>query len=115
MGSLPPDVVAYQLAHKDEDIGSRLIATSVIFGSLALLCVTARITSRHMGPGAIGMDDYLVVVAMVRRKVSFVADRTYPPSRFSASHCVLQLRYVSDSFGKKSFTLLTTLQWGPRA
>ncbi|KAF2185205.1 hypothetical protein K469DRAFT_707981 [Zopfia rhizophila CBS 207.26] len=62
--SIPPEVIAYQMAHKDEDRGRELIATSCIFGFLALSCVTARMISRKLSPAKIGVDDYLVMGAM---------------------------------------------------
>ena len=74
MSFLPPDELAYQLAHKDENIGYQLIVTSAIFGSLAFLCVTARMMSRRMSPGPFGIDDYLAVVAMVTIDVSSVVE-----------------------------------------
>jgi hypothetical protein len=63
--NLPPEVIAYQMAHKDDNKGPELIAVSAIFGSLALSCVMARMVSRRISSAPFGMDDYLIIVAMV--------------------------------------------------
>jgi hypothetical protein len=61
----PPEVIAYQMAHKDDNKGPQLVAVSAIFGSLALSCVMARIVSRKISTAPFGTDDYLIIVAMV--------------------------------------------------
>ena len=57
---------AYELAHIHQDRRYQLITSSVVFGTLALICVITRLFARRKNQVSLGLDDYLIVVAMVK-------------------------------------------------
>ena len=64
--SLPSSDVQYQLAHINEDRASDIIISHAIVLPLAVIAVIARFIARHLCKAHIGLDDYMIVVALVR-------------------------------------------------
>ena len=58
---------------KDQNHGIEVYTCAAVFSILAVLAVIVRVTSRHMKKVAVGIDDVLVVIAMV-------ITPAYPPS-----------------------------------
>lgn len=54
------------LQEKDQNHDSEVYACAVVFTVLAIFAVLVRVTSRHMKKVAVGIDDYLVIIALVR-------------------------------------------------
>ena len=46
-------------------IGHELVAVAVMFIVLDIICVALRITARYLSKTSIGLDDYLVVPALI--------------------------------------------------
>lgn len=67
MGSpqMPPDVLAYQLAHKDEDRGPTVIIISCLLLALCTIAVCARFVARRVLKVKVGWDDWLVIPSLV--------------------------------------------------
>lgn len=64
--SLPPSEVQYQLAHIHEDRASAIIISHAVLLPLAVIAVVARFIARRLCKAHIGLDDYMIVVALVR-------------------------------------------------
>ena len=58
------------LMMKDQNHDAEVYTVSVIFSVLAILAVAVRVSSRHMKSVAFGIDDALVVIAMVCSNLS---------------------------------------------
>ena len=54
------------LAMKEENHDSEIIAYVVVFSVLAVVATAVRVTSRHMKKVAVGLDDLLIVFALVQ-------------------------------------------------
>ena len=59
---LTPDEL---LALNDQNHDSEIITYVVVFSILAIIATAVRVTSRHMKKVAVGIDDLLVIVALV--------------------------------------------------
>ena len=68
--ALPSSEVQYQLAHIHEDRASAIVISHAVVLPLAVIAVVARFISRHLCKAHIGVDDYMIVVALVRLMLS---------------------------------------------
>jgi hypothetical protein len=50
---------------KDQNHDTEVYTRAAVFSILAIFAVTVRVTSRHMKKVAVGIDDVLVIIAMV--------------------------------------------------
>ena len=64
--SLPSSEVQYQLAHIHEDRASDIVISHAVVLPLAVIAVVARFIARRLCKAHIGLDDYMIVVALVR-------------------------------------------------
>lgn len=65
MASLPPSEIAYQQAHIDDNLSTRLIVVCNAFTAVALVTLFARLASRRLTGAVLGWDDYLAIAASV--------------------------------------------------
>ena len=56
-------------ASKDENHDVEVYTVAIVFSALATLAVIMRVGSRHMKKVAFGVDDALVLIALVRSKL----------------------------------------------
>jgi len=65
-----------QLLHlQEQNHDAEVYTCAIVFSVLTILAVTVRVTSRHMKSVAVGIDDVLVMVALVggRNMLSWIA------------------------------------------
>lgn len=65
MANLPPSEIAYQQAHIDDNLSTRLIVVCNAFTAMALATLFTRLASRRLTGAALGWDDYLATAASV--------------------------------------------------
>lgn len=82
---LPPEEIAYQQAHIDEDRTGALIALCTVFTSLAVLLFLIRILARRLLNAGIGLDDWLAFISTVRTSL-----------QDNVSTCLYEHRYSSS-------------------
>lgn len=58
------------LVLKDQNHDAEVYICAVVFTVLAILAVLVRVTSRHMKNVAVGIDDVLVILALVSKSFS---------------------------------------------
>lgn len=63
--SLPPEALAYQLAHIDDDRGPQLLAANSVLTVLATVAITLRFLVRWKTKTGIKADDYTILLAGV--------------------------------------------------
>ena len=65
MATLPPEELAYQQAHRDEDASGSLIAFYAVCIALTFLCAVSRTTSRRLSSLGLQADDWTLLVGAV--------------------------------------------------
>ena len=65
MKVLSPQQIAYEAAHIHESRAPALLVPLIIFELIALACVVGRVWARRRSRTPLGLDDYLIVAAMV--------------------------------------------------
>ncbi|KAK0511558.1 hypothetical protein JMJ35_006131 [Cladonia borealis] len=63
--SLPSGQIQYQLAHIHEDRASEIVISHAVLLPLAVIAVVARFIARRLCRAHIGLDDYMIVVALL--------------------------------------------------
>ena len=69
MASLPPGVTPEEirlLKQKDENHDVEVYTIVAVFTALAISATVLRLTSRHMKKVAVGIDDVLILIGLVR-------------------------------------------------
>ena len=56
--SLPPQYLEAYIGHE-------LVAVAVMFIVLDIICVTLRISARHLSKARLGLDDYLIIPSLM--------------------------------------------------
>jgi len=69
MAGLPPDVIAYQIAHIDDNKTDSIIASNVITLFAACVAVVLRLCSRFLKRLTLQPDDYLILAALVTASI----------------------------------------------
>lgn len=65
MGLLPPDAIRYQLEHVNENKAPGVFASVIICFTFACIAVLLRLISRRVHKAGLGLDDYMIVAALV--------------------------------------------------
>lgn len=66
--TVTPEEVAYYKAHASDDRRGNQIAAATIGLALASAAVTARVISRLRSRAQFGLDDWMILVALVRTR-----------------------------------------------
>jgi hypothetical protein len=66
MANFPPEEVAYEMAHINDNRGYQQTVPIAIFGVIAFVCVAMRPIARRTNKVLLGLDDWLIIAAMVR-------------------------------------------------
>lgn len=64
--NLSPAEIAHEEAHIHENKAYQQIIAISVFGVFAFVSVVMRVVARKVGQVPLGMDDYLIIAAMVR-------------------------------------------------
>ena len=70
MGSHAGDLSQFSPEYIDYDEGPAVVGVSVAVGLLALASVGLRIWARHIKRVPLGIEDYLIIVCVVRKTLS---------------------------------------------
>jgi uncharacterized protein (DUF486 family) len=65
MDNFPPEEIAYQTAHINEDRSVLVVAVFSVFLGVAILSLILRIIARRVGNSKLALDDYLSIGATV--------------------------------------------------
>lgn len=71
------------LALKDQNHDAEVYICAVVFTVLAIMAVVVRVTSRHMKNVAVGVDDILVILALVWKHFSPYRKGQYLKTRWT--------------------------------
>ena len=56
---------------KDENHDTQVFVVAIVFTILTIIATVIRVTSRHMKKVAVGIDDVLIILALVRKTVLY--------------------------------------------
>ena len=56
---------------KDENHDTQVYVVAVVFTILTVIATVMRVTSRHMKKVAVGIDDVLIILALVRKPLFY--------------------------------------------
>ena len=61
---------------KDENHDTQVYVVAIVFTILTIIATLMRVTSRHMKKVAVGIDDILIILALVRKPLLYYKARS---------------------------------------